>query len=220
MLYYLFTWLDKMYDFPGAGVFNYISFRAAMAILVSLIISLILGKRIIKYLLKKQVGETVRDLGLDGQKEKEGTPTMGGLMILAAIIIPTLLFARLENVYVILMLITTVWLGAIGFIDDYIKVFKKDKAGLHGKFKVMGQIGLGIIVGCTLYFNDSVKVRERVGEKSKKMLDISNSPDKTNDGCIEIGFPEFSKTETQSLKTTVPFVKNNEFDYSDLLGFL
>ncbi len=220
MLYYLFTWLDKMYDFPGAGVFNYISFRAAMAILVSLIISLILGKRIIKYLLKKQVGETVRDLGLDGQKEKEGTPTMGGLMILAAIIIPTLLFARLENVYVILMLITTVWLGAIGFIDDYIKVFKKDKAGLHGKFKVMGQIGLGIIVGCTLYFNDSVKVRERVGEKSKKMLDISNSPDKTNDGCIEIGFPEFSKTETQSLKTTVPFVKNNEFDYSNLLGFL
>jgi phospho-N-acetylmuramoyl-pentapeptide-transferase len=220
MLYYLFTWLDQMYDFPGAGVFNYISFRAAMAILVSLIISLILGKRIIKYLLKKQVGETVRDLGLDGQKEKEGTPTMGGLMILAAIIIPTLLFARLENVYVILMLITTVWLGAIGFIDDYIKVFKKDKAGLHGKFKVMGQIGLGIIVGCTLYFNDSVKVRERVGEKSKKMLDISNSPDKTNDGCIEIGFPEFSKTETQSLKTTVPFVKNNEFDYSNLLGFL
>jgi len=143
MLYYLFGYLDRMFDLPGAGVFQYISFRAALAVILSLLISLVFGKRIIRLLHRKQVGETVRDLGLDGQKEKQGTPTMGGLIIIAAILIPTLLFARLLNVYVILMIVTTVWLGLIGFIDDYIKVFKKDKEGLAGRFKVLRQVGLG-----------------------------------------------------------------------------
>ncbi len=156
MLYYLFGYLDRMFDLPGAGVFQYISFRAALAVILSLLISLVFGKRIIRLLHRKQVGETVRDLGLDGQKEKQGTPTMGGLIIIAAILIPTLLFARLLNVYVILMIVTTVWLGLIGFIDDYIKVFKKDKEGLAGRFKVLGQVGLGLIVGLTLYFNPNV----------------------------------------------------------------
>ncbi|HEY4797699.1 MAG TPA: phospho-N-acetylmuramoyl-pentapeptide-transferase, partial [Bacteroidia bacterium] len=156
MLYYFFTYLHKYHDFPGAGVFQYISFRAAMAIITSLIISLIFGKRIIALLHRKQVGETIRDLGLAGEKQKQGTPTMGGLIILSAIVIPTLLFAKLNNVYIILMLVSTVWLGLIGFLDDYIKVFKKHKEGLAGKFKVMGQVGLGIIVGATLYFSKDV----------------------------------------------------------------
>src|SRR3954470_176419 len=152
MLYYLFGYLDKHFNFPGAGVFQYISFRAAMAIITSLIISLVFGKNIINYLRKKQIGESIRDLGLDGEKQKQGTPTMGGLIILSAILIPVLLFTRLENVYIAIMLVSIVWMGIIGFIDDYIKVFRKDKAGLAGKFKVMGQVGLGIIVGYTLYF--------------------------------------------------------------------
>src|ERR1700746_261992 len=147
MFYYLFNFLDKQFDFPGAGVFHYISFRAALALIGSLLISMVFGRRIISLLYKKQVGETIRDLGLEGQMEKKGTPTMGGLIILSAIVIPTLLFAKLHNVYIILMLLSTVWLGAIGFLDDYIKVFKKDKKGLHGKFKVLGQIGIGLIVG-------------------------------------------------------------------------
>ena len=168
MLYYLFTYLKSHYNVPGAGVFNYITFRASMAIITSLIISMLIGKSIIRYLYKKQVGETVRDLGLAGQKEKQGTPTMGGLIILAAILIPTLLFARLGNVYVIIMLVTTIWLGVIGAIDDYIKVFKKDKRGLAGWFKVIGQIGLGIIIGCTLYFNPNVVVKEHVDKRKKQ----------------------------------------------------
>src|SRR5688572_5475870 len=162
MLYYLFAFLDKMYNIPGAGVFQYISFRAALAIITSLVISLLIGKWIIRFLHRKQVGETVRDLGLTGEKEKQGTPTMGGLIILAAILIPTLLFARLVNVYIVIMLVTTVWLGLIGFLDDYIKVFKKDKAGLAGKFKIMGQVGLGLIIGYTLYFNPNVLVKEKL----------------------------------------------------------
>ena len=166
MLYYLFDFLDKQYDFPGAGVFKYISFRAALAIILSLLFSFILGKRIIAYLLKKQVGETIRDLGLEGQAQKKGTPTMGGLIILSAILIPTLLLAKLQNVYIIIMIITTIWLGAIGFIDDYIKVFKKDKKGLAGKFKVMGQIGLGVIVGILFYCNEHVVVREKIEQTS------------------------------------------------------
>lgn len=213
MLYYLFTWLDKAYNFPGAGVFKYISFRASLAIFLSLIISMVFGKRIIRLLHRLQVGETVRDLGLHGQKEKEGTPTMGGLIILSAIVIPTLLVARISNVYIILMLISTVWLGAIGFIDDYIKVFKKDKQGLHGKFKIMGQIGLGLIVGCVLFFNHSVGVREKLEPSNQEMLSL-------NVQTSNVNLPKYDSTQTHSLKTTIPFVKNNEFDYAKILGFM
>jgi len=160
MLYYLFQYLDTL-DFPGAGLFNYISFRAGMTLITSLIISIVFGKRIIGYLRRLQIGESVRDLGLEGQKEKEGTPTMGGLLILSAILIPVLLFAKLHNVYVITMLIATIWLGFIGFLDDYIKVFKKNKEGLKGKFKVVGQIGVGVIVGSILYFHPDVVVHKK-----------------------------------------------------------
>ncbi|MFN5793877.1 MAG: phospho-N-acetylmuramoyl-pentapeptide-transferase, partial [Bacteroidota bacterium] len=162
MLYYLFDYLHTNFDLPGSGVFQYISFRAAMALIFSLIISLLFGKRIISYLQKKQVGETVRDLGLEGQISKQGTPTMGGLIILAAILIPTLLFAKINNSYIILMLVSTVWLGIIGFIDDYIKVFKKDKQGLKGIFKVIGQVGLGLLVGGILYFNPNIVIKEKI----------------------------------------------------------
>jgi phospho-N-acetylmuramoyl-pentapeptide-transferase len=213
MFYYLFHFLDKQLNFPGAGVFQYISFRAALALIVSLIISMLLGKRIINFLHRKQVGETVRDLGLDGQLQKKGTPTMGGLIILSAIVIPTLLFAKLHNVYILLMLLSTVWLGAIGFLDDYIKVFKKDKEGLAGRFKVMGQIGIGLIVGVTLYFHNDVVVRERVN-------DSTNPIEIVNDGSQFALMPEYSNEETKSMKTTIPFIKNNEFDYSRLLAFL
>jgi len=216
MLYYFFDWLNHMHV-PGAGVFKYISFRAAMAVLTSLIISAVFGKRIIQILHRKQVGETVRDLGLQGQSEKQGTPTMGGLIIISAILIPTLLFAKLHNVYIILMLVTTIWLGLIGFLDDYIKIFKKDKKGLQGKFKVIGQIGIGLIVGLTLYFNNSVVVRERVlGNTSADYQNI----DDPNQSSNQIKVPMYSKTDTKSLKTTIPFVKNNEFDYASLLKFM
>ena len=160
MLYYLFEYLDKTFNIPGAGVFQFITFRAAMAVIVSLIISAVFGKRIIAMLLRKQVGETVRDLGLDGQLEKQGTPTMGGIIILGSIIIPTLLFAKLENVYILMMLLVTVGLGLVGFVDDYIKVFKKNKEGLAGKFKILGQVIIGLIVGSVLYFNEDVKIRD------------------------------------------------------------
>ncbi len=161
MLVYLFKYLDTL-NIPGAGVFQFISFRSAMAVITSLIISLLIGKRIILYLQKKQVGEVVRDLGLEGQYQKKGTPSMGGIIILASIIIPTLLFAKLDNIYVILMLLTTLWLGAIGFLDDYIKIFRKNKEGLAGRFKIVGQIGLGLIVGLTLFFSDDVIIEEKV----------------------------------------------------------
>ncbi len=216
MFYYLFDFLDKQFDFPGAGVFQYISFRAAMALIVSLLISLVFGKRIINLLHKKQVGETVRDLGLQGQLEKKGTPTMGGLIILAAIVVPTLLFAKLHNVYILLMLISTVWLGAIGFLDDYIKVFKKNKEGLAGKFKVLGQVGIGLIVGITLYFNDGVVVKEKIFTSGQSAY----SNDVMNDSGSTPQMPVYAKQETKSMKTTIPFVKNNEFDYSSLLSFL
>lgn len=216
MFYYLFDFLDKQFDFPGAGVFHYISFRAAMALIVSLLISMVFGKRIIGLLHRKQVGETIRDLGLHGQLEKKGTPTMGGLIILSAIVIPTLLFAKLHNVYILLLLLSTVWLGAIGFLDDYIKVFKKNKAGLAGKFKVMGQIGIGLIVGITLYFNQDVVVKEKIftSGQSAYSIDVMS----TNASTPQM--PVYSKEETKSMKTTIPFVKNNEFDYSVLLSFL
>ena len=200
MLYYLFNYLHETFDLTGAGVFQYISFRAAMAVIVSLLISMIFGKYIIKYLASKQVGESVRDLGLAGQTEKAGTPTMGGIIILSAILIPTLLFAKLDNIYIILMLITTVWMGLIGFLDDYIKVFKKDKDGLAGKFKILGQVSLGIIVGLILYFHPDVVMRDQVVNQ------------------IDSAELVYVQSDIKSTMTTIPFFKNNEFDYADLLS--
>jgi len=215
MLYYLFEYLDTAFNTPGAGVFQYISFRAGAALITSLFITMIIGKRLIGYLRQKQVGEDIRDLGLVGQKDKKGTPTMGGLIILSAILIPTLLFAKLHNIYIILILIATVWLGLIGFLDDYIKVFRKDKKGLAGKFKVMGQVGLGLIVGFTMYFNENILIRERVDRQavvqSDEVFGVDNSSEQTT---------IFNNTPVQSTKTTIPFVKNNEFDYSSLISWL
>ncbi len=212
MLYYLFEYLQK-FDIPGAGMFQYISFRAASAIITSLLISLFLGKRIISYLRRKQIGETVRDLGLDGQGKKEGTPTMGGIIIIASIIIPVLLFGKLDNVYIQLMLVTSVWLGIIGFLDDYIKVFKKNKEGLRGKFKIIGQVGLGLIVGITLMLSDEAVIRERipVEEATAQMQQL---PKVTNDAG-----EEFYVQDHKTLLTTIPFIKNNEFNYEWLVWF-
>lgn len=215
MLYYLFRFLEEQYNIPGAGLFQYISFRAAMSVILSLMISLVFGKRLIAMLQKRQVSETIRDLGLAGEDKKRGTPTMGGLIILAAILIPTLLFARLRNVYVLLIVIVTVWLGIIGFLDDYIKVFKKDKKGLAGKFKVIGQIGVGLIVGLTLFFNNEVVVRK---------IYHNNTPEKGADWVtartIQTDQGDALMVDMKSTKTTVPFVKSHEFDYADLLFFL
>jgi len=215
MFYYLFDYLDKL-DFPGAGVFQYFSFRASMAVITSLFISLFIGKKIIRKLQIKQVGEEIRDLGLEGQIQKKGTPTMGGLIILASIIIPTLLFAKLHNIYIILMLITTIWLGAIGFIDDYIKVFKKNKKGLAGKFKILGQVGLGLIIGCTIYFCDETVIKEKVN-KNENLVNTQSMFKLDNFGEAQ---QLFTKQSIKSTKTTIPFVKNNEFDYADLLAWL
>ncbi len=212
MFYYLFDWLDKQFDFTGAGVFQYISFRAAMAFIGSLVVSLLFGKRIINYIRKKQIGETVRELGLEGQTAKAGTPTMGGLIILAAIVIPTLLFAKVHNVYIVLMLISTVWLGAIGFIDDYIKVFKKNKEGLSGRYKIVGQVGIGLVVGCVLYFHPSVGMKERISSGGQKQYSIQNEQ--------TIKLPKYSVDMQHSLKTTIPFVKNNEFNYEKLVSWI
>jgi len=213
MLYYLFRWLDVQYDFPGAGLFNYISFRAAMALLLSLIISLVYGKNIIEFLRKKQIGETIRELGLEGEKTKKGTPTMGGLIILSAILIPTLLFAKIGSVYIILLLITTVWLGIIGALDDYIKVFKKDKKGLSGKFKIIGQVGLGIIVGTVLYFNGNVVIKDEIPTGEVYRYD-SNEVTKVTD---DKGVAHYMITEKSTI-TTLPFIKNQEIDYERILG--
>jgi len=214
MLYYLFRYLDSL-NIPGAGVFNFISFRAAAAIITSLVISLLIGKKIIYFLQKKQIGETIRDLDLEGQYRKQGTPSMGGIIIIASIIIPVLLFARLENVYVILMLITTIWLGFIGFMDDYIKIFKKNKEGLAGKFKVLGQISLGLIVALTLYFSDDAVVRvnvtaPRTATFASQDLSVPQS---------EADILNSTAVNVKSTKTTIPFVKENEFDYSWLIPF-
>jgi phospho-N-acetylmuramoyl-pentapeptide-transferase len=216
MLYYLFQYLDHKLGIPGAGVFQYISFRTSLAVITSLMISLFFGKRIIAYLRYKQVGETVRDLGLAGQIQKQGTPTMGGLIILAAILIPTLLFAKLHNVYVILMICSTIWLGVIGFLDDYIKVFKKDKQGLKGIFKVIGQVGLGLIVGCTLYFNEHIVIKEKVYNRNEIEVDGKVFEDQVDSRNL----PHYASVETKSMKTTIPFVKDNEFDYSSILSFI
>jgi phospho-N-acetylmuramoyl-pentapeptide-transferase len=215
MLYYLFDYLDRVYDLPGAGVFRYISFRSAIALISSLLITLVFGKRIINMLLKLQVGETIRDLGLEGQIEKKGTPTMGGIIIIAGILIPTLLFTRLNNVYIILMIVSTLWLGAIGFVDDYIKVFKKDKEGLRAKSKLLGQVGLGIFIGSVLYFNNNVVVREKIVQQKIVIEQKGNIIDdmKSKDGFL------FSGYNTKSTKTTIPFFKNNEFDYADLVSW-
>ncbi|MBK6644081.1 MAG: phospho-N-acetylmuramoyl-pentapeptide-transferase [Bacteroidia bacterium] len=217
MLYYLFEYLDKTFDLPGAGLFRYLSFRAAMAIIVSLFITLFLGKGIIRLLLRKQVGETIRDLGLEGQAKKQGTPTMGGLIILSAILIPVLLFTKLNNIYVIIMIVSTIWLGAIGFLDDYIKVFKKDKKGLAGKFKVIGQIGLGLIVGALLYFHQGVVVRERMPDNP---IVMKNNAANLIDEIQASENTLYSSEDVKSTATTIPFMKNNEFDYSKLVAWM
>ena len=220
MLYYLFSYLQEI-DFPGAGLFDYISFRAALAILTSLAVSLLFGKKLIQKLRNLQVGESVRDLGLEGQKEKEGTPTMGGLIIIAAILIPTLLFAKLDNIYIIIMLITTVGLGAIGFIDDYIKVFKKNKAGLSGKFKIVGQIGIGLLVACMLMFNDNVTIKEKVQNEVLEgfVAKLGTEGPVTVTAARDTSVT-YSWVEHQSTKTTLPFFKNNEFNYQWFLGWM
>ena len=215
MLYYLFTWLDKAFNFPGAGVFQYISFRAAMSVITSLIIMLIFGKPFIKWLRKKQIGETVRDLKLEGQKEKEGTPTMGGLLILAAIVIPTLLFAKLDNIYVLIMLGTTVWLGLIGFIDDHIKVFKKHKEGLRGKYKVIGQVLLGLAVGLLIMYHPDITIKETSSVESYVASHNVNIGDN-----FERAKSEFAKDPIKSTKTTIPFVKSNELDYAKTITWM
>ena len=215
MLYYLFEFLQNQFDFPGAGVFQYISSRSAFAIIVSLVISLIFGKRIIRFLQRKQIGEEIRNLGLEGQMQKKGTPTMGGVIIIASILIPTLLFADILNIYVILMLITTVWLGTVGFLDDFIKVFRKNKKGLSGKFKILGQVGLGLILAATLYFSDDVVVRDIVmKENGQAVTEIIEGEDQTGSES------KYVTRDTKSTITTIPFFKNNEFDYADLVGFL
>lgn len=215
MFYYLFHYLDQL-NFPGAGVFQYISFRAALALLSSLIITMVFGKRIINFIRRKQIGETIRELGLQGQNEKAGTPTMGGLIILAAIIIPTLLFAKIHNIYIVLMLISTIWLGAIGFIDDYIKVFKKNKEGLKGKFKIVGQIGIGLIVGAVFYFHPDVVIKERLVSNGQSQYSFDSMISNPND----VKMPKYAATPVKTIKTTIPFVKNNEFDYTKILSFM
>ncbi len=204
MLYHLFQFLHTKFDFAGSGLFQYISFRSGMAVILSILISVIFGERLIKMLQKLQVGESIRDLGLEGQMEKKGTPTMGGLIIILSIVLPTVLFARLDNVYIILLLVTTLWMGTVGFIDDYIKVFKKNKEGLSGRFKIVGQVGLGLIVGLTLYFNDDVVVRE-FDSKASTEISISDEAPVYHD--------------VKSTKTTMPFFKNNEADYDALNPF-
>ena len=208
MLYYLFEYLESEFQLTGASVFGFISFRAAMAILMSLAISTIYGKRIINYLLAKQVGESVRDLGLQGQSEKAGTPTMGGFIIILATLIPVVLLARLDNIYVILLIVTTLWMGTIGFIDDYIKTFKKNKEGLKGKFKVIGQVGLGIIVGATMFFHPDITIKQEV-------VNPKNSQE-----LLTQNLPQEFREEEKSQKTTIPFFKDNEFDYADLITWI
>src|SRR5882672_9805881 len=206
MLYYLFNYIDKHFDLPGAGLFQYISFRAGVAAVLSLLITITFGSKLISFLRRNQVGEDIRDLGLEGQLQKKGTPTMGGLIIIAAILVPTLLMAKLDNVYVILLIGTTVWLGTIGFLDDYIKVFKKNKEGLAGRFKIVGQVTIGLIVGLTLYFNEHVVIRE-VAPSSVASIEIVK----------EESQPKINYRDIKSTRTTMPFLKNNEFDYGSLL---
>jgi phospho-N-acetylmuramoyl-pentapeptide-transferase len=213
MLYYLFDYLDSL-NFPGAGLFQYISFRAGLALISSLIVSIVIGKKIINKLRQQQIGETVRDLGLAGQIEKSGTPTMGGIIILAAIIIPVVLFAKLHNIYVITMIIATIWLGLIGFLDDYIKVFKKNKEGLKGTFKVIGQIGVGLIVGCILYFSDEVVVHKRVNAN----YHLQQDEEFVTHLHVQNEGEHFKWIKTDDMTTTIPFIRGNEFNYNWLIG--
>ena len=201
MLYYLFEYLENQYQIPGASLFNYISFRTAAAVITSLLISTIFGSKIIDFLRRKQIGESIRDLGLDGQNEKQGTPTMGGIIILCSTLIPVLLFARLDNIYIILLIITLVWMGVIGFVDDYIKLFKKDKDGLRGIYKIVGQVLLGVIIGATLFFHSDVTIKEQ-GPFTEQIQSIDKL------------------TEYKSTETTIPFVKDNVFNYSDLITWI
>lgn len=205
MLYYLFDYLDTDFDLPGTGVFQYITFRSGAAVLLSLLLSMVFGKRIINFIRKKQIGETIRELGLEGQNQKAGTPTMGGIIIIFATLIPVLLFAKLDNIYVILLIVTTLWMGIIGFLDDYIKVFKKNKEGLKGKFKVIGQVGLGLLVGCVMYFNDSITIRTNT-----KANIVAQT---------EMGTPA-NTIDEKSTATTIPFFKNNEFDYAEIIAWV
>jgi phospho-N-acetylmuramoyl-pentapeptide-transferase len=216
MLYYLFTYLRDTFHLTGAGVFNYITFRVAMAIILSLVISMVFGKRLINFLRRKQIGETVRDLGLAGEQQKKGTPTMGGVIIIGSILIPTLLFARVMNVYIILMLVSTVWLGLVGFLDDYIKVFKKNKEGLAGRFKIMGQVGLGIIVGVTMYYNDHVVISREV---TKGQDGVYSAAEKAEPGRFERKDEKdkiHTYTNVRTATTTIPFVKSHEFRYEKI----
>jgi phospho-N-acetylmuramoyl-pentapeptide-transferase len=213
MLYYLFDWLQDI-DFPGSGVFYYISFRSSMAIILSLIISLLFGKRIINILHKKQIGETVRDLGIQGQMEKKGTPTMGGIIILISIVIPIILLGDLSNIYIRLMLLSTFWLGIVGFADDYIKVFKKDKKGLSGWFKVLGQVVLGLVVGISMFLSEDIVVREIV------MLPGGEPELEVWDAGTQLESPQYVTRDVKNTRTTIPFLKENEFNYADLLWFL
>jgi phospho-N-acetylmuramoyl-pentapeptide-transferase len=214
MFYHLYQFF-KDWDIPGSGMFQYISFRSGAAIIVSLLITVGFGKKLIGFLQRKQIGEEIRDLGLEGQLSKKGTPTMGGIIILSSIVIPTLLFARLDNIYIILMLVTTIWLGLIGFADDYIKVFRKDKEGLAGKFKILGQVSLGVIVACTLYFSDDVVVRQRVVDSNgffvKEMVTDSITGQKRLQHVTK---------PVKSTRTTIPFIKNHEFSYAWFVSFL
>lgn len=204
MLYYLFEYLESTYQFPGASLFQFLTFRAAMAVLLSLILATAYGKRVITFLKRKQIGETVRDLGLDGQQEKAGTPTMGGIIIIASTLVPVLLFARLDNIYVILLIVTTLWMGIIGFIDDYIKIFKKNKKGLKGRFKITGQVVLGLIVGATLYFHPEVTMKEKNTTVITESFELE----------------EVEGKEVKSLKTNVPFFKDNQLDYGSWVSWI
>ena len=214
MLYHLFRYLDEAFDFPGAGMFQYLSFRAAAAIILSLLIVIIFGRKIIDFLRRRQIGEEIRNLGLEGQLQKRGTPTMGGVIILVAILVPTLLFGRLDNVYVLLLLFSTVWLGFIGGLDDYIKVFRHRKEGLKGRFKVVGQVGLGIIVGTTMWFSDDIVVREKLTQPVETVyLNEDGSAVQSVQRKVLI-----SSESVKTTKTTIPFIKNNEFDYGWMTG--
>lgn len=208
MLYYLFEYLENQYQFPGASLFQFITFRAAVAIILSLLISTIYGKRIIEFLRNKQMGESIRDLGLEGQKEKAGTPTMGGVIIILSTLIPVLLLTKLDNVYVVMLLITTVWMGAIGFTDDYLKIKKKNKEGLAGRFKIFGQVGLGVIIGCTMYFHEGITIKQ---ELANPVVQENEMGEKVSSDFMPA---------MKSTKTTIPFFKNNEFDYSDLITWI
>jgi phospho-N-acetylmuramoyl-pentapeptide-transferase len=213
MLYYLITYLDRLFNIPGAGAFQYISFRAALALITSLLISMVYGKRIIEFIRRKQIGETIRELGLEGQVQKTGTPTMGGLIIIAAILIPTLLFSKVLNVYIILMIVSTIWLGGLGFLDDYIKVFKKNKEGLQGKFKIIGQVGIGLIVGCVLYWHPDVVIKERIDSNTKQAWTQGDNQQ------TDLKIPKYAAQPVKNLKTTIPFVKNNELNYAKFISW-